>query len=78
MLEAYDVMMQASMTAKTWARAAKDFVEDEFSEYPPASRATIIAAYMNAAAGDEIAMHVRSLVEAVDDMRGTLEAGNGL
>lgn len=78
MIEANLLMKQAGMTANSWMMEAKTFVEDWFSEYPPAARATLIAAYVNAAAGDEIAMYLRNLTEAVGDINLTLDAGDGL
>lgn len=78
MREAKLIMDQAAMTADSWGVKAKRFVEEWFDDYPPSARATIVAAYMNAAAGDEIAMHLRILAKAVEDVNIPLEAGDGL
>lgn len=78
MPEANLLMKQAGMTANTWMLEAKTFVEEWFPEYPPAARATLIAAYVNAAAGDEIAMYLRTLTEALGDINITLDASDGL
>jgi hypothetical protein len=43
--------------------SAADYVERRFSDYPPTERARLIAAYVRAAAVDEVAMYVRSLTE---------------
>lgn len=55
------LMKQAGWTAEYWLRSAKDFVEEEFKGLPPAQRTTLIAAYVQAAALDELAMNVRSI-----------------
>lgn len=68
MLEAKLIMDQAAMTADSWGVKARRFVDEWFDDYPPSARATIIAAYMNTAAGDEIAMHLRCLAKAVEDI----------
>ena len=78
MLEAKLIMDQAAMSADSWGVKAKRFVEEWFDDYPPSARATIIAAYMNAAAGDEIAMHLRILAKVVEDVNLSLGAGDGL
>ena len=78
MIEANLLMQQAGMTANTWMIEAKRFVEDWFEDYPPSARATLIAAYVNAAAGDEIAMYLRNLTEAVGDINLTLDTRDGL
>lgn len=78
MLDAQTVMKQAGMTAHDWMMEAKRFVEDMFEDYPPEARATLIAAYTQAAAGDEIAMHVRALAEAVEPLQDVTRAIEGL
>lgn len=69
MLDADSVMKQAGLTAQHWMECATRYVEGRFGNYPPEARATLIAAYMKAAAGDEIAMHVRALAETVSELR---------
>ena len=78
MLDAQTVMKQAGMTAHDWMMEAKRFVEELFGDYPPEARATLIAAYTKAAAGDEIAMHVRALAEAVEPLQDVVRAVEGL
>ena len=73
MISADLLMKQAGMTAHDWMLSAKEFVEQEFADYPPQARATLIAAYVNAAAGDELAMYLRELVEVADKGMATLE-----
>lgn len=75
MLGADHVMKQAGMTAHDWMLEAANFVEKRFADYPAEARATLIAAYTTAAAGDEIAMHLRGLVEAAEPLA---DAINGL
>lgn len=65
MLDAKTIMKQAGDTAHDWMLEATRFVEERFAEYPPAARATLIAAYIKTAAGDELAMNVRGLAEDV-------------
>jgi hypothetical protein len=72
MLDATTTMKQAGMTAHDWMSEAQDFVEARFADYPPEARATLIAAYAQAAAGDEIAMYLRGLGEAVEWLAGSL------
>jgi hypothetical protein len=67
-LDATVVMKQAGVTAKTWMTEAAKLVEERFAAYPPEAKASLIAAYMAAAAGDEIAMHIRGLVEATEEL----------
>jgi hypothetical protein len=78
MLDADALMRQAGMTAHDWMLEAKGFVEERFSEYPPEARAILMAAYMNGAAGDEIAMYLRSLAEATEPLLDVVRAIEGL
>ena len=78
MLDAQTVMKQAGMTAHDWMSEAARFVEERFADYPPEARATLIAAYTNAAAGDEIAMHVRALAEVTEPLQDVVRAIEGL
>lgn len=64
MLEADTLAAQASTTARDWMINAQEFVDEWFAKYPLEARVTLIAAYVNAAAKDEIAMYVRGLAEA--------------
>lgn len=73
MLDALDVMKQAGMTAHDWMMEAHRFVDERFAEYPPEARATLIAAYVNAAAGDEIAMSLRGLAEAAEPLSSAID-----
>jgi hypothetical protein len=73
MLDAHEVMKQAGMTAHDWMLEAARFVEDRFADYPPQARATLIAAYTTAAAGDEIAMNLRGLVEAAEPLADAID-----
>lgn len=68
MLDAQTVMKQAGMTAHDWMSEARNYVERNFAEYPPEARATLIAAYVQTAAGDEIAMSLRGLAEAAEPL----------
>ena len=74
MLDAEIVMKQAGMTAHDWMLEAREYVEDNFKSYPPEARATLIAAYVQAAAGDEIAMSLRGLTEAAEPLSDALES----
>jgi hypothetical protein len=65
--EAETLMRQGGMTAEVWMVAGKRFVEEHFAEYPLEARATLIAAYVTAAAGDQLGMYVRGLAEATAD-----------
>jgi hypothetical protein len=68
MLEAFDIMRQAAMTTETWLGNAKRYVDEVFSDYPPEARARVVAAYIQTAACDEIAMNIRGLMEAVESV----------
>lgn len=71
-IDADRMMRQAAMTANDWGIKAKRFVDEWFDDYPPSARATIIAAYMNAAAGDEIAIGLVNVAETLVDINTTL------
>ena len=73
MLDAETIMKQAGMTAHDWMLEAARFVEDRFANYPPEARATLIAAYTKAAAGDEIAMSLRGLAEAAEPLADAID-----
>lgn len=73
MLDAQTVMKQAGSTAHDWMLEAQRFVEERFADYPPEARATLIAAYVNAAAHDEIAMNLRGLTEATESLPDAID-----
>lgn len=77
-IDADRMMRQAGMTAELWMTKAKTFVEECFDDYPPTARAALIAAYVNAAAGDEIAIGLVNVAETLVDINLTLDAGDGL
>jgi hypothetical protein len=63
-----EMTKQARMTAEYWMERAAGFVEKRFATYPSAARATLIAAYTQAAAGDEIAMKLGGVSDAFQDI----------
>lgn len=68
-MDADDLMRQASMTANTWMLDAKRAVDEVFGNVPLEVRATLIAAYVNAAAGDELAMSLFGIPEAIETVK---------
>lgn len=56
-------MRQAGATARDWMNEAAGFVERRFPDHPPTARARLIAAFVQAAAADEVAMYLRALAE---------------
>lgn len=64
-ISAERVMEQASMTAELWMNHAKRKVDENFHGYGDIAKAIIISGYMKAAAGDEIAIHLRDLYDAI-------------
>lgn len=63
MLSAGEQMRQAGDTAASWLSEAAEFVERRFPDHPPTACARLIAAYVQAAAADEVAMYLRTLAE---------------
>lgn len=63
------LMTQAGQTAEVWMDMGRSYVDKWFPEYPVEAKAQLIAAYMTAAAGDEMAVYIAKVAEAVDNVQ---------
>lgn len=58
MIDDLNPAKQAGVTAQEWMSAADCYIEVAFPDYPPEAKTTLIAAFVAAAAGHEIAAHL--------------------
>ena len=75
MLDAGIVMDQAASTAETWMSRATEYVEGRFPDASPEVQARLIASFMQAASQDQLAMSLRGVAEALENMEHAPHSG---
>ena len=62
------LMRQAGYSAEEWLWQAVEAIDKQFGEGYAKENPALVGAFMQAAGADEIAMHVRSLLDTFDNM----------